>query len=115
MLWNRIPVGIAIKDVAFNQDVKALALSKEILAPFLLQWFIASENKLLHTVNGTGIGAGKLDTDEMKSMGLLLPSLPEQTKIAVFLSALDRKSESVAAQLDQTRTFKQGLLQQLFV
>ena len=115
MLWNRIPVGIAIRDVAFNQDVKALAPSSEALAPFLLQWFIGSENKLLHTVVGTGIGAGKLDTDGMKSMELLLLSLPEQTKIANFLTALDRKIERVAHQITHTQAFKKGLLQQMFV
>jgi len=114
MLWNRIPVGIAIRDVAFNQDVKALDPSSEALAPFLLQWFIGSENKLLHTVVGTGIGAGKLDTDGMKSMELLLPSLSEQTKIANFLTALDRKIESVALQITHAQVFKKGLLQQIF-
>ena len=82
MLWNRIPVGITIRDVAFNQDVKALVPSSAVLSPFLLQWFIGSENVLLHRVVGTGIGAGKLDTDGMKSMELMLPSVPEQTKIA---------------------------------
>ncbi|MFK5923794.1 MAG: restriction endonuclease subunit S [Verrucomicrobiota bacterium] len=115
MLWNRIPVGITTRDVAFNQDVKALTPTGKVLAGFLLQWFIASENMLLHKVVGTGIGAGKLDTDEMKSLRFRLPTTEEQTKIADFLSALDRKIESVATQITETQTFKRGLLQQMFV
>ena len=115
MAQNRIPVGITTRDVAFNQDVKSLSPTSEVSADFLLQWFIASENMLLHKVVGTGIGAGKLDTDEMKNLPLQLPTPDEQTKIANFLTALDRKIESVSQQITHTQAFKKGLLQQMFV
>ena len=44
-----------------------------------------------------------------------IPSLPEQIKIANFLSAIDQKIDNVAAQIDQAKVWKKGLLQQMFV
>jgi type I restriction enzyme S subunit len=37
------------------------------------------------------------------------------SKITDFLTALDRKIESVSKQISHTQTFKRGLLQQMFV
>ena len=111
MLWNRIPVGITTRDVAFNQDVKALVPTSEIQAAFLLQWFMASENMLLHTVVGTGIGAGKLDTDETKRLPVLLPTLPEQRKIADFLTAVDGRMGQLSQKKALLEAYKKGVMQ----
>ena len=47
---------------------------------------------------------------------LVLPrSLEEQEKISAVLGAMDRKIRGVAKQLEVAKTFKKGLLQQMFV
>jgi type I restriction enzyme S subunit len=69
--------------------------------------------KIMTIAQGTKVlGVSKT---QLSNLMLPIPSLPEQTKIANFLTALDRKIESVAQQITQTQAFKQGLLQQMFV
>ena len=46
---------------------------------------------------------------------IALPSLPEQEKIADFLSAVDTKIQNTSSQIEQMESFKKGLLQQMFV
>jgi type I restriction enzyme S subunit len=50
-----------------------------------------------------------------ETMPINLPSLPEQTKIAHFLSAIDAKIAQVQLQIANMETWKKGLLQKMFV
>jgi len=114
MLWNKIPVGIAKKNLAFNQDVKCISPKQEkISSRFLLFWFSAHENMLLHMVTGTGIGAGKLDTNELTSLKISLPPLTEQQKIAQILSTWDKAINTTESLIANSQQQKKPLMQQL--
>ena len=52
--------------------------------------------------------------DFMK-LPLPYPSKAEMRKIVEFVNAIDSKLVMVTAQIEQTKTFKKGLLQQMFV
>ncbi len=56
-----------------------------------------------------------ISSKRLSELKLAIPSLPEQTKIANFLTTLDNKIALVEKQLNGTKLYKQGLLQQLFV
>ncbi|MFA5923152.1 MAG: restriction endonuclease subunit S [Methylococcaceae bacterium] len=56
-----------------------------------------------------------INKTEFSKFEIPVPSLHEQTKIANFLTALDRKISHNQNQLNALKSYKQGLLQQMFV
>ena len=112
MLFNRIPIGIATIDVAFNQDVKALDIHEIFSKSFLLFQLISFESRI--PINETGIGAGKIETDDLKNLVVFIPSIGEQQKIADCLSSIDDLIALQTKKLDALKAHKKGLMQQLF-
>ncbi len=113
MLWNRIPICICLRDVAFNQDVKCLNANKQTSNKYLLYWFSANENILLHMVVGTGIGAGKLELSDLKSLNVILPPINEQERIVEVLSTWDKAIENQSKMIDLLERRKRALMQRL--
>ena len=53
--------------------------------------------------------------DNFSQIKIPLPSNEEQIKIAIFLSAIDKNIALVNTKIEQTKAYKKGLLQQMFV
>lgn len=60
-------------------------------------------------------GLLNISLSDFFSVDLFVPSLPEQKKIAEFLTAIDERIDHTTAQLTHTKQWKKGLLQQMFV
>ena len=69
---------------------------------------IAQEGARNHGLLNIGVG-------DFFNTEILLPSLPEQTKIANFLSAIDVKINHTQKQIEKAEVWKRGLMQQMFV
>ena len=77
---------------------------------YYLEWI--EKNWYQYGQSGTQVN---LNSDIVSNEIFPFPCLEEQTKIANFLSAIDQKIEVVAQQIEQAKTWKKGLLQQMFV
>jgi type I restriction enzyme S subunit len=65
--------------------------------------------------NGEGGVRIYLFYENFSDITINLPSLPEQTRIANFLSAIDDKIKHNAVQIQKIEVWKKGLLQKMFV
>jgi type I restriction enzyme S subunit len=96
-----------------NQRMGRLRLSPAA-DPFFCSIQINMKQKFFRR-RGQGTSQKHIYERDVSSLDFQLPDISEQKKIADFLSAIDRKIESVATQIIETQTFKRGLLQQMFV
>lgn len=114
LIISRVGVGkVAINDVEVctSQDFTNLIPKKD--NPLFLAYLIKQQTeKLLAFNQGTSIkGLVKSDLTDIK---ILLPSIEEQTKIANFISTIDKKINLTENQIQQTQEYKKGLLQKMF-
>ena len=115
-------IGKSIEVISLNNQKVVAGLHTYIARPvkpfalgfcgYMMQTFPVREQikKLATGISVLGISKTNLGKVELK-----VPSLEEQTKIANFLSIIDQKIEVVAQQIEQAKTWKKGLLQQMFV
>jgi type I restriction enzyme S subunit len=114
MLFNKIPIGIVSKDVAFNQDVKSIVVNDYSTSEYILNCFIAFEPKILNMVTGTGIGAGKLDLLDLKALEIKIPFRHEQQKIASFFSLIHEQIQTQSKIIEGLKSLKTAVAKKIF-
>lgn len=62
----------------------------------------------------TGTGYPAINSTDLSTIEIIMPTINEQTKIAKFLSAIDDKINRTENQIHQTQEYKKGLLQKMF-
>lgn len=105
---------IQIKNVVLGGDMNILRPNKSYSSIYLSYLLNFNKNKIIEIVSGTTVK--HIYNKDVRNLEFVISnSLPEQTKIANFLTAIDEKINKVDVQIKQTELWKKGLLQGMFV
>lgn len=97
-----------------NQHVCIIRLNQNN-SPKFIQSFIASyKGQKLITQGQTGSGREGLNFQSIRLFNARIPNLPEQQKIANFLTAVDTKLQQFTTKKETLAQYKKGVMQQLF-
>lgn len=89
--------------------------TNEIHYKYLIQFvFSALFGRLLQSLLVAG-AQPNISSSEIEGIKIPFPRKAEQQKIASFLTSLDSSIETLEKQINQTQTWKKGLLQKMFV
>lgn len=113
-LFKDFPVCIGLREMAFNQDIKALVVADSYDPRYVAYQLIALKPTILALVDSAGHGTGRLDTDALKAVPLKFPTLSEQQKISEFFGTIDAKLDALRRKKCRLEDFKYGLIQRLF-
>lgn len=107
-IWNG-PSGV------LNQHIfKVLMDERQITLSFALLIFLRVEESIARQAHGFKASFVHVRKSDLIRIKLLLPSLPEQQRIASCLSSLDELITAQNQKIDALKTHKMGLMQQLF-
>ncbi|MBO3463378.1 restriction endonuclease subunit S [Aetokthonos hydrillicola Thurmond2011] len=113
ILAHSFPVCFSHREMAFNQDVKAIISNDEIESRYLAYWFVANSSRLLRIVTTSTHGTKRLDMHELLEVNLSYPQRKEQIQIISLLDNVERNIELNHKQLLKLRAQKTGLMQDL--
>lgn len=97
-----------------NQHVCIIRLNKENSPYFVQPIFSSVKGQNIFSSLQTGSGREGLNFQSIKGITLSIPTLPEQQKIASFLSAVDEKIQQLSRKKELLEQYKKGVMQQLF-
>jgi type I restriction enzyme S subunit len=100
------------KGIALGGD---LTIIRSNLNGVFLSYYLNSKKKYDIARLAQGVSVVHLYPNHLAGLKLEIPSTDEQRIIADFLSSIDKKIALVGREIDETRAFKKGLLQKMFI
>ena len=115
LLSVRAPVGTVAKSLhkaCIGRGISALRTIKPNSQEYLYQWLFSNESSWEKISQGGTFDA--VNSDDIRNLLLPIPNPIEQKKIADCLSSLDELITAHTNKLETLKTYKKGLMQNLF-
>jgi type I restriction enzyme S subunit len=106
-------IGISLIECTTNQGFQSFVIDKKItINEFMYYWIIENKKEFMRRANGSTFL--EISKSEIEKIKIILPSLPEQQKIANFLTATDTKIQQLRQKKELLNDYKKGVMQQIF-
>lgn len=106
-------IALTSKPAVTNQQINSVIVKEDFDSNCLYYALLNMTPKIKSTQANTTLPI--INKTEFSKFRISLPSLPEQEKIADFLSSIDESIENVGKQIEESQEWKKGLLQKMFV
>ncbi|MCF2237830.1 restriction endonuclease subunit S [Halobacterium salinarum] len=115
ILDHTLPIVRPTETVSFNQDVKAIHPNDQVNPDYLAYWLESNSEEVLALVTTASHGTKRLATEALGNLSIPVPPLEEQTEIVDRVREFDNKIDVEKSHVDQLKSFKKGLLQDLLL
>jgi type I restriction enzyme S subunit len=105
-------VAIATEECSTNQGFQSFIVNKDINNIFIANWVKQNKNELIRRAKGSTFA--EISKSEIERIPILLPSTPEQTKIASLLQFLDHRLSTQREIIEELKSLKKALRNRLY-
>lgn len=114
-LAKDLPVAVARRSMAFNQDIKALVSRTGLSGSFLRSAIYHAKDRLLSRIVPSAHGTMTLNLDDVEDLSILVPTdLAEAEVVASVLDLVQQAISTEKRHLEGTTDFKRAAMRGLF-
>lgn len=113
ILAHTCPVCVAVRPMAFNQDVKAIVAKSGIVGRFIAYWFVTYSHLMLKLTTSATHGTKRFDMHDIFGVPIALPDECEQIRIVEILDKSQQSISGHAAEIKKLKFLKTSLMQDL--
>jgi len=116
LLTTRATIGdvaIAEQECATNQGFQSLIVYKNVNNKFIANWIRINKNKFIKLAKGSTFA--EISKKDIEKINIFITELPEQTKIASFLSLIDERISTQMKIIEEWEKLKKGMIDELFL
>ncbi len=115
LLTSRATIGevaIALNECTTNQGFQSLIVNPEYDIIFIFNWIKNNKNHFIRRANGSTFL--EISKSEIGIIPIIIPTLPEQQRIASFFTAIDKKISQLKQKKTLLEQYKKGVMQKIF-